>query len=45
MAWGTVDQIAATLGYPDISKAGVNTGSNQENMEKNIAFVMNILVY
>ena len=39
MAWVTTDQIAATLGHPDVCQAGVSTGSNQENVEKNIAFV------
>jgi len=40
MAWVTMDQIAATLGHPDVCQAEVNTG----HCVKNIAFAMNRLV-
>ena len=40
MAWVTTDQIAATLGHPDVCQAGVSTGSNQENVEKTLPLLI-----
>ena len=44
VAWVTVDQVAATLGHPDVSDWGQYWFQSRK-WGQNIAFVMNILVY